>query len=485
MGEVEMAIQYLRVLSEEDLKKIHNTSLAILENTGMLIEHHKARKMLQEAGARVDHERKIVKFPPELVEKSLENMPRTITYAGRNPENDMILKVDGDVCARTSSGAISYVDLRTGDYRGIRTSDVKEWAILADALPNINLCASPVVKDVRRPISDTHSMLILLENQRKPITCSISSLKDLEYQIEMALAIRGSKQALRDRPPFRAVTSVVSPLFIPELNIDILFLAGEYGIPVKIAPMANAGATAPLSLAGTLAQSNAEELGAITLVQVINVGAPMPYNLYTMSTDMLTGLGLTGGPENAIMLAALAQLGRELYALPVELPGLFNDGSICEQTLVQKASNALVTTLAGGNELTGAGSIDAALAASPVQLVIDDEVMGVTRSIWRGIEVNDDNLGLDAIARVGPRGNFLTDKHTLRYLRRTGELFRPTIFDRDPRGTWLSKGAKGLEQKARERALAILEEHEVEPLPDEVMKELRSIARKADKELAV
>jgi trimethylamine--corrinoid protein Co-methyltransferase len=162
---------------------------------------------------------------------------------------------------------------------------------------------------------------------------------------------------------------------------------------------------------------------------------------------------------------------------------MVTDGLIWEQTLVEKATGLLMTGYAGANLFNGAGFVDSALAASPVQLVMDDEIIGVTRRILRGIEVNDDTLGLEAVARVGPQGTFLTDEHTLKYLR-SDEFFRPSIFDRDSRMTWLSKGAKGLEQKAREKALTVLEEHKVPPLPEDVAKELRSIVNKADQELA-
>ena len=121
------------------------------------------------------------------------------------------------------------------------------------------------------------------------------------------------------------------------------------------------------------------------------------------------------------------------------------------------------------------------MAQSPVQLVIDDEIMGMIRRVWRGFDVNDDSLGLEAINRVGPQGVFLTDEHTLRHMR--GEHFRPNLFNRDPRTVWLSKGAKNIEQRAREKALRILNEHKVPLLDSAVIQELDLIQKKADEEL--
>lgn len=478
-----MARRYLRILSDEDMQKIHNASLSILENTGMLIDHHEARNRLQEAGAKVNHESKIVKFPPELVKKSLESIPRTLTYAGRNLENDMILKAGGDVYARTPGGAVSYIDLRTGEYRKARIGDMKEWAVLTDALPNINGCAPITTGDVPVQTADIHAVQVLLENQTKHIMAQNFGLKNLKYMIEMMIAVRGSEEELKKRPLCHCTMATVSPLYLTEDNADRIILAGEYGIPVIIVTTATTGLSAPMTLAGTIAQANAEELGGLTVTQVMSPGAPAAYYMLPMVANMSTGTGLWNTPENKIMQAAMIQLGMELYGMPIEAPALGSHGVNWEQSVAEKMTGSLMTGFAGANLLNGAGYVDTALAANPAQLVMDDEIMGVSRRMLRGIEVNDDTLGLEVISRVGPRGTFLTDEHTLKYLR-TDEFFRPTIFDRDSRMTWLSKGAKGLEQKAKEKALTILEEHKVPPLPEDIVKELGSIVNKADQELA-
>jgi trimethylamine--corrinoid protein Co-methyltransferase len=171
------------------------------------------------------------------------------------------------------------------------------------------------------------------------------------------------------------------------------------------------------------------------------------------------------------------------YGIPTAQGAGEVDGVIFEQTQFQRAYKILSAALSGGSFITNLGSLDAALGHSPVQLVIDDEIIEMTRIICKGIEINDDTLGLDAIHRVGPQGHFLGDEHTLRQLR-SSVLFKPQIFDRDPYDIWLSKGAKGWEQKAREKALTILKEHKVPPLDKNVVKEIGVIVKKADEELA-
>ena len=478
-----MERQYFRFLSDVDMRRIHDSSLAILEKTGMLIDHDQAKDILHEAGAKVDHKNNRVRFPPELVEKNLEKIPRKIIFAGRNPEFDMILEPGGKIYSRPVTGETHYVDLKTGEYRRAVISDMKEFANLADALPNIDCCSAIYAGDVPAQTSDVHAVKVLLEEQRKPFVFQTFGVDNLKYLIELMLAVRGSKEEFRKRPPARGTLAIISPLFFSKDNVDMLFLACEYGLPMGIATMANAGATAPITLAGTLAQANAEALGTYVLTQIAFPGQPISYYLIPMVTDMKTGIGMLGSPENALLHAAISQMGREYYKLPIETMGLESEGAICEQTLFQKVTNALMQSLSGGNILMGAGITDSCIAASPIQLTIDNEIMGIVRRILRGIEINDSTLALDVIDRVGPQGNFLSDMHTIEYLR-TEEHFLPTIFDRDPRAIWETKGMKGLEEKAREKTYSILEQHEVEPLPEDIQKELNLILKRADEDLS-
>jgi trimethylamine--corrinoid protein Co-methyltransferase len=176
-------------------------------------------------------------------------------------------------------------------------------------------------------------------------------------------------------------------------------------------------------------------------------------------------------------------MGEEFYGIRTVQGAGEVDGVIFEQTQFERAYKILIGSLTGSSFVSNLGSIDAAIGASPVQLVIDNEIVEMTRIICKGIEINDDTIGLDAIHRMGPQGHFLGDEHTLRYLR-SSVLFKPQVFDRDPYDIWLSKGAKGWEQKAREKALTILKEHRVPPLDENVVKEIDAIVQKADEELA-
>ena len=474
----------LRMLSDDQLKAIHMASLRVLEETGMKVNHDQAREVLQAGGARVDHDTQIVKFPPAMVEAKLALVPRKITYHGRTPEFDFTVEAGGQIYSRVAGGEVNYIDLTSGKSRRACLPDYMEFARLGDALPNINCASTLQCGDIPEVAGDVYSMYVLLAHQRKCFTQNAISLKVHQYLLELALAVRGSKQALAERPPYHHMLCPISPLFLDKDSTSQLLLACDYGIPTDIPIMPVPGSTAPITLAATLAQANAEFLGTMTLAQTYKPGHVMPYFADPVVPDLRTTAPLFGAPEVGLLVAAIAQLGSELYGLAPQGIGLDSDGYVVEQSLFQKAQNTVFQCMAGGKLIIGAGAVESCMALSPVQLVIDDEIMRIARRWVRGIDFNEQALAeaVGVIHKVGPQGQFLMEEHTLSNLR-TGELITTEIFDRDRRDAWEAKGCPSLEQKAREKATAILAKHEVPPLPLEVRRELETIVKSAEREL--
>ncbi len=478
-----MGTPLLRMLDTDELNRIHGAALTILDRIGMLVEHAGARELLQGHGARVDRATNIVHFPPELVEEKLALVPRSLEYHGRTPEFDFTCGMDGDVYSEVGGGSTGYIDLLTGHYRRSRLDDIREFSILADALPNIHVASGHMPEDVPAATSDLHNLLVLLEHQRLPISTSAFSLGNLRSMIEMMIAVQGSREELARRPLMHFEMSPISPLYVAEEDAELLLLACEYGIPILFAPMPNAGATGPITLAGTVAQAIAEWLGMVTLTEAAHPGLGVPFFVDPVVADMRTLSAQFAAPESGFLMTAIAQVGNELYGLPNVGNGLCTDGFSYPQTLFQKAQNALFHVLAGGKLLLGAGETASVTTFDPVQLVIDDEIMAITRRWVRQMTVSEDTLALDVLEHVGPRGHFLEEEHTLEHLR-AGELFSPELFERGSRTMWQSRGAITVVEAAREKARRILASHEVPPLPEEVTRELRSIVRKADEESA-
>jgi trimethylamine--corrinoid protein Co-methyltransferase len=280
------------------------------------------------------------------------------------------------------------------------------------------------------------------------------------------------------------MVSPINPLYLDPDNSAQLILCCEYGLPLDIAVMAMVGITAPATLAGALAQTLAEELGTITAIQAICPGHPVAFFIDPMVGNMRSGEALAGAPESALLLSAICQLGTELFGLPTEAIGFNSDGFSSAQTMFHKAQNLAFQVLSGGKLVVGAGSVESIMALSAAQLVLDDEFIAIARRWLRGITVDEVTLALDVVARVGPRGDYLSDEHTVDAIH-AGELLDLKLAERESRRqVWELGGSKTLESRAAAKAVEILDSHVVPPLPDEVLRDIAGIMKQADAELA-
>jgi len=469
------------MMSPEEMSKVHETSLSILEETGMQIDHDQARSLLHDAGAITDKDNPVVKFPAALVEACLKRIPKSICLAGRDLGYDLTLSPGKPFVTRCSTGLTSVVDYRNGVYRDALLQDQKELAMLADALEHVNLAGSLTVHDAPDKTADLHAVKTLLENQRKHFMSLTMGPKSMRYQIEMQLAVRGSREAIQARPLFHPIACLISPLYIPENDVEIMMIAGEYGLPIKLPVLPMLGASAPVSLAGTLALGNAEVLGAFTVLQTLCPGNPTLYYVAPSLMNMRTGEGITAAPENSLLYAAFIQMARAFYQVPCDMAPLMSDGILPEQAAYQKGTNLLMAGLAGANIVAGIGCLDGGMAISLQQMVIDNEITAMTRQLLAGFEISEETLALDSIGRVGPRGNFLTDVYTLENCRKQS-LYLPALFSYHNYASWQDE-SKYLPQKAAETVDSILATHEVPPLEVQVVRELERIVQAADEDI--
>ena len=479
-----MTAPVLRLLSHDDLIRIHETSLRILDEIGMQIEHRGAQALLDGAGARVDRATNRVHFPPELVERCRVQIPKQFTYQGRTPEFDWTASLDGGIGARNTGGCSYWVDPETGEHRPARLADWRAFCTLTDALPNVRALANMICSDVPPRTTDLHSLRTLLEAQRKCSVHGAVSATSWRYQIEMLIAVRGSREALVERPLIHHMVPPINPLFLGFDYAEQILLACEYQIPIDIPVMSIVGMTSPVTLAGTLAQTLAEELGTATLIQTARPGHPMAFFIDPVVANMRSGQALTAAPESALLVGAICQLGTELFGLPTEAVGLYSDGYSAAQTMGHKYQGVLFQALSGGKMFVGAGCTESISTLSPSQIVIDDELMTIATRWLKGITVDDETLAFDVLSEVGPRGEFLSEDHTVKFLR-AGELVDLPISEREGRrDLWELAGRPTLESRALDRARTILATHLVPPLPDDVLRELARISGAADKELA-
>ena len=298
--------------------------------------------------------------------------------------------------------------------------------------------------------------------------------------IRLASIVAGGEEELKKRPMLLGFHNPVSPLQHSKELTEGLMVYAKYKQPVSIAPEAQAGATAPITLAGLLTQQNAEVLSGITIAELTNPGTPVLYGAVSVPLDMKTGNIALGAIEVGLINAAAAQLAR-YYGLPSRGTGGTTDSKIPDiQAGFEKAATLLMAASAGINFIyDAAGALESTLTASFEQAVIDNEICGMVARALRGIDVNDETLAIDVIENVGPGGQYLSQKHTLKHLKK--EQYIPKIIKREKREDWERAGSKDLWKVAREEAKKILKEHQPEPLDKDIEKELKRTIKEIEK----
>ena len=472
----------LRILGDDGPRRVHESALRILDRTGMVVDHREALEILAGAGARVDRASRRVTFPPELVEAMVTRLPRALTYHGREADQDVTLTVDGPIYSRVPGGAPGYIDLDTGVHRRARIADWREFITLFDALPNVHIIATMHCGDIPEWIADLYSLHTVLTSTTKPVVHNAFNVANMRAMLDMVVAVAGSREALAARPLYHHMLSPISPLYMQEDDTSQLLLACEYGIPVDMPIMPIAAFTGPITIGGLVVQALAEYLGSVVLAQAARPGLPMAFFADPVIGDLRTGNARFGAPEIGLLLAAISQVGREVYGLPPQAIGLDADGFTLGDIMFQKAQNMAFQTLAGGRMLIGPGCVEATMALDPAMLVIDNMLVDVARRWDRGVPTDDDGLAIEAIERVGPRGEFMADDSTIDHLR-DGTILDVGLWEVGMREQWEAGGSKDIRQRAAEMGKAILDRHEVPPLPDDVVRELDGIVAAAGKAL--
>ena len=471
----------LRPLSPEGLARMHAASLRILEETGVAVGSVTVRDRLAAAGARVDGMR--VRLPAALVEAALGAAPRSYTLAAREPAWDLpldgahgYLSVDGS--------AAEILDQETGARRASTEADLAQVTRLADALPEISFLWQGVEAGDRPvPVRPLHELRTQLANSGKHVQL-MTAVTPLAARgaVEMARAVVGGADALRSRPILSSFQVSLSPLTFEGDALEAALVYAAAGVPAGFVVMAIGCATAPATPAGVLAQSNAEVLAGMTIVETLAPGAPTFYGACSTTMDLRTGLTTCGGPEDLLYQAAFAQLARH-YRLPVSV-GTFAPGakSADWQAGLENGLSGLVSLLAGADMLSGAGLLYAARVFALDEMVLDAEIFGLVRHLAGGITVDDTTLAVDVIGEVGPGGNFLAEDHTIDHMR---GLWQPRLFDRGTWEHWESGGRQTPRDRARERARSLLATHVPPPLADGLGKELDAIVAAFSREAGV
>lgn len=310
----------LNMFSDDELYAIHCATMHVLKNTGIKVNSKEAQDIYDGGGAIVDRKNNIVKIPAHLVEDAVKSAPETVLLAGRNPKYDIVLEANKVGFTNFGEG-IMIIDPYTKEYRKTTKKDVADAARVCDALDAIDVHERAVsAQDVPAQVAPLHEVEVNFANTSKHLFQGCGGVKNLHKIIEMAAAVVGGKDKLRERPIYSCITCPVSPLQLVPESTDVIIETARYGVPMNILSMALAGGTAPVTLAGTLVTHNAEVLGGIVLSQLSAKGAPVIYGSSTTIMDLKYTTSPVGCPEMGMINAAVAKLA-QYYMLPSWVAG--------------------------------------------------------------------------------------------------------------------------------------------------------------------
>lgn len=440
----------LEFLAPEDVQRIISMACAVLERTGVLVESDDAGALLLEAGARPSGDRIVI--PEPLVRRAIENAPRRVALYDR--DGNLAMDLGGDrVHFDPGSAAVSILDGRAK--RSAATADLVRLARLVDALPNYAAQSTALVpSDVPAAIGDRYRLYLALANGRKPVITGTFRADGFAPMHAMLAAVRGSEEALAEKPLAIFDACVSPPLKWSELTCRSLVDSARAMVPAEVIPMPLTGATSPVTLRETVVQHVAENLSGLTIHQLARPGAPFVFGGACSAFDMRQGTTTMGAIETMMLASAYAQVGRAL-GLPTHGYFVVSDSkSVDYQAGMESGMGALVAALSGINVVSGAGMLDFLLTQSLEKIVLDHEACGLALRAARGIE----DHGFDAvslIAEVAAKGEFLSHEHTRKNWK--SELSMASrVIDRGSWGDWELSGAKTAEERARDEVERLL-----------------------------
>jgi len=468
-------MQPWQVITQQEVEAIHQTTLRILGEIGIVLDHPETREILLEAGAVIKNDRVIL--PPELVESCLAKCGGPVQVTGRGGNTVEI--GSGNLHWHNLGGARDIYDPVSRKARRATVQDVRDATRLLDALEQASTITpfftpTDVPGELMSLAMYRHALPYTLKPLQGP---GVQTANEVKFAVAMAEVIGPAKDVLT------LSVSPVSPLTFPDDMAESMVEIARHGIPFGPLPCPTAGTTAPFSLAGAITQQNAEVLAAVVIAQCVTPGLPIIYCGRLAMMDPRTGASVWGGIEMGIASAGTVQIGH-YYGFPVNVYGLSTNAHMVDvQNGYERALNALLPALAGADEISGIGEMNAGVMGSLAQMVIDEDAIASVKRAIRGFDVDQDSLAFEVIRSVmkGPR-NYLGERHTINYLR-GGEIIGSKLGERRSFEEWADSGRTSMVEKAQAEVERILAEHEVPPLSGDQEKKLDEILLAAQKEL--
>ena len=467
---------WYRPLRQDQVQTIHGAALTLLEEVGVGFEPglDEAADILVQSGAHKDQSRRKLYLPRDMVQACVAKAPSRVVLHGREGQPSLDLS-DHVVHLGTGGAAVRILDLESGKARSTTLQDLYQLGRVVDTLDNISFFLRPCIPtDIPETVYDLNVFYTCFKATGKHVMAGVNNVQELHTVIDLASRLAGSEQALRERPFFSIITSfIISPMKLSTLPTTIMMECVRNNIPVALSGAPMAGSTAPLTMAGTLAQTHAEQLAGITLCQLINPGAPLLYGGIPGRADLRSMNYCGGAVECGMMNAAIHQLSHHIQVPNYNSSGLSDSKLPDAQAGWEKGMTTLLAAMGGSNYVHhAAGMLESMLGLAYEQFVLDDEIIGMTRRVLQGIEVDEEHLAAQVIKDVDVGGQFITADHTFEHM--YDEYFMGNgVTDRSDRATWTQAGEKDAWMRARDMVHTILAQPEKSYIPEELDARIR------------
>ncbi|MGD2105698.1 MAG: trimethylamine methyltransferase family protein [Anaerolineae bacterium] len=485
----------LRVLNDHQIETLYDATLECLERTGVNVLNEQARDLLSEAGARVVGV--TARVPPRLIQDAVKAAPESFTLWGRPVGDDR--RQDERYCIEVCSRALGqchpdsvsfgpgptctyFIDPQTGQRRRSQRGDPGRAALICDALNNLDyVMGLALIDDVAPELAPVYEFAEMITNTAKPILPWAYSRHNVSDIYRIAVAAAGDEQRISERPFLALFATFQSPLQHTGEDLANVLWAVDHNLPVVYLGGGSSGSTAPITGAGTLVITLAGMLSGLAIAQLRQPGAAVCVGSAPQPMDLRTARPAYGAPEMSLYCAALSDVCCYLGLPYMGTAGASESKMVDQQAAIECAIQAILSGISGATLIHDVGFLDCADIGSLEMLVMNDEIIGMTRRILRGIEITGETLMLDLIDRVGPGGHFLAQKETAERCRE--EIWVPSLMDRASWDTWVARGGETLTDRINRRVREILSTHQPPPLPAGVEDEIASILQAAETRL--
>lgn len=450
------------ILDEEEVEKIHQASMEILSNIGIDFYDEEALAILREHGAHVQGE--TVTFDPALVQEYVAKAPSKFTQLARNPENNVVIG-GNHLCFAPVYGPPFVLDLQRGR-RDATLKDFQNFIKLAYMSPYMHHSGGTIVEPTDRSVETRHLDMVYshFKYSDKAIMGSVMSAQNAADSVRMAEIVFGAEE-IREQPALISLINISSPRRLDDRMLGALKTYAFARQATIITPFILSGAMAPVSVAGTLAQQNAEALAGITFAQMCEPGTPIVYGSFQTNVDLQSGSPVFGSPESQLALLASAQLARR-YNLPFRSGGMFSSSKIPDaQAAYESVQVMLPTIMAPVNfVLHAAGWLEGGLTAGYEKFVLDCELLGMYHTFLKGIDLSEEGMAMESLRTVEPGGHHLGTPHTIRNFRTA--FYRADLFDTNPYEQWQEEGSEDACKRAGKKVQQLLHDYEPPPLDE-------------------